>query len=42
MRPKYSSVRARSAKEGSGRGGWLVGAPACFLGSNEEFILLQV
>ena len=37
MRPKYTRVRARSANDGSGTGGWsLVGpGPACFLMDKE-------
>src|SRR4029077_17785667 len=33
MRPKYNNVRARSAKVGSGTGGWSLAGPgpACFL-----------
>jgi hypothetical protein len=40
MRPKCKRVRARSAKEGSGRGGWLLGDSACFLAIDEDILVI--
>ncbi len=42
MRPKYTKVRARSEKEGSGTVGWSLAAlvPACFLMDVEGIAVL--
>jgi hypothetical protein len=38
MRERYTKVRARSANEGSGMGGWSLASPvsACFLIDKED------